>query len=166
MTKNQDVRVKLVLFELSQRFWFWNPLICFGLGDHQSNPHLWSTDGVQNLSSWHQNLRFIHLIGISLGLFSRLHQGFSFKVQMNSHKCVGTWNYIGSLIQPTILVRCLPVSNLPFSFGAYHSHLPFPPTVPTYRSHQKFSSTILNYLSTILHLSTINRRARFTKNSS
>ena len=88
LTKNQDIRAKFVLFVLSRRFWFWNPLIGFGLGDHQSNPHLWSTDDVQNLNSWDQNLRFIHLIGISSGLFSRFHQDLPFKVQMNSHKCV------------------------------------------------------------------------------
>ena len=134
LTKNQDVRAKLVLFRLSQRFWFWNPLICFGLGNHQSNPHLWSTDGVQNLSFWDQNLRFIHLIAISSGLFFRLHQDFSFKVQMNSHKCVGTWKYTRSLIQPTIFVQCLPISNLPFPFGAYHSHLPFSPKILNYHS--------------------------------
>ena len=42
----------------------------------------------QNLSSHDQDLRFIHLVWIPLGLFSRLHRGFPFKVQMNSHKCV------------------------------------------------------------------------------
>ena len=75
---------------------------------------------------------------IPLRLFSRLHQDCSFKVQINSHKCVGTWNYTGSLVQPAVPVRCLPVSNLPF---------PFPPTIPTYRSHLPFSPKILNYHS-------------------
>ena len=88
LTKNQDVRAKLVLFILSHRFWFWNPLICFGFGNHLCDPLLRSTNSVQNLSSQDQDLRFIHLVWIPSGLFSRLHQGFPFKVQTNSYKCI------------------------------------------------------------------------------
>ena len=40
------------------------------------------------------------------------------------------------------------------------------PTIPSHQSHQKFSTAILDYTSTILRLSTINRRAGFIKNSS
>ena len=71
-----------------------------------------------------------------------------------------TWNYTGSLFQPTILVRCLPVSNLPVWC------LPFLSTVPNHQSHQKFSTATLNYPSAIICLSTINKRAGFIKNSS
>ena len=161
-TKNQDVQAKLVLFRLSHIFWFWNPLICFGLGNHLCDPLLWSTSNVQNLSSQEQNLRFIHLVWIPSRLFFRLYQGFPFKIQMNSHKCVlnlklhwitsSTYNSrsVSTSLQPTIPVRCLL----------------FPSTVPNHQSHQKFSTDILNYPSTILHLSTINRRAGFIKNSS
>ena len=81
---------------------------------------------------------------------------------MNSHKCVLSlklhWvanstyhsHSVPTSLQPTILVRCLP----------------FPSTVSNHQSHQKFSTAILDYISTILHLSTINRRAGFIKNSS
>ena len=147
LTNNQDIRAKFVLFGLSQRFWFWNPLICFGLGDHKSNPHLWSIDGVQNLNSWDQNLRFIHLIGISSGLFSKLHQDFSLQVQMNSHKCVGTWSYTGSLIQPTVLIRCLP---FPPTVPICHSYLPFPSTILTKKSQLPFLTTYLPFFISLL----------------
>ena len=40
------------------------------------------------------------------------------------------------------------------------------PTVPSHQSPKKFSTDILNYLYTILCLSTINRRAGFIQNSS
>ena len=53
-------------------------------------------------------------------------------------------------LQPTIPVRCLP----------------FPSTISSHLSYQKFSTDILNCPSTILRLSTINRRAGFIKNSS
>ena len=81
---------------------------------------------------------------------------------MNSHKCVlnlklhwvtsSTYHsrLVPTSLQPTILVRCLPIL----------------PTIPSHRSHQEFSTAILNYLSTILRISTINGRARFIKNSS
>ena len=141
LTKNQDVRAKLVLFKFSHRFWFWNLLICFGLGNHLSDPLLRSTSTVQNLSSQDKKLRFIHLVCIPLGLFSRLHRGFPFKVQMNSHKYVLNlklhWvtnsiyhSYsVPTSLQPTIPVRCLPFSStiltknsqLPF----LTTHLPF-----------------------------------------
>ena len=88
LTKNQDVWAKLVLFRFSHRFWLWNPLICFGLGNHLYDPLPRSTNSVQNLISQDQDLRFIYLVWIPLGLFSKLHQGFPFKVKMNSHKCV------------------------------------------------------------------------------
>ena len=100
----------------------------------------------QNLSSHDQDLRFIHLVWIPLGLFSRLHRGFPFKVQMNSHKCV-------------LNLKLHWVTS-----STYHSCLV--PTVSIYRSYKKFSTTVLNYPSTVLHLSAINRRARFIKNSS
>ena len=48
--------------------------------------------------------------------------------------------------------------------STYHSRLV--PTIPSHQSHQKFSTAILDYTTTILRLSTINRRAGFIKNSS
>ena len=104
----------------------------------------------KNLSSQDQNLRFIHLVWIPSGLSSRLHQGFPFKEQMNSHKCVlnlklhwvATSAYHSRLVPnslpPTILIRCLPFSP---KILICNSHLTCP--------------------STILHLSAINRRLRF-----
>ena len=62
LTKNQDVRVKLVLFRFSHGFWFWNPLICFGLGNHLCDTLPRSTNSIQKLSSQDQDLRFIHLV--------------------------------------------------------------------------------------------------------
>ena len=115
LTKNQDVRAKLVLFRFSYRFWLWNPLICFGLGNHLCDTLLRSTSSVQNLSSQDQNLRFIHLVWILSRLFSRLYQGFPFKVQMNSHK------YILNLKLHWV------------TSSTYHSHLVptgFQPTIP------------------------------------
>ena len=162
LTKNHDVGAKIVLFRFSHRFWLWNLLICFGLRNHLCDTLLRSTSSVQNLSSQDQNLRFIHLIWIPSRLFSRLYQGFPSKVQMNSHKCVLNlklrWvtnstehsHSVPTSLQLTILVRCLR----------------FPSTIPSHQSHQKFSTAILDYTSTILRLSTINRRARFIKNSS
>ena len=88
LTMNQDVQAKLILFRFSHGFWFRNLLICFGLGNHICDLLLLSTSSVQNLSSQDQDLRFIHLVWIPSRLFLRLHQGFPFKVQMNSHKCV------------------------------------------------------------------------------
>ena len=51
LTKNQDVWAKLVLFRFSHRFWLWNPLICFELGNHLCDTLLRSTSNIQNLSS-------------------------------------------------------------------------------------------------------------------
>ena len=85
-----------------------------------------------------------------------------FEVQINSYKCVlnlklhwvtNSTYYSRSVptsLQPTIPVRCLP----------------FPSTIPSHQSHKKFSTAILNCTTTILRLSTINRRAEFIKNSS
>ena len=69
--------------------------------------------------------------------------------------------------------------NLPFPFGAYrslayhssfgakHSRLSFGAyQLRIHQSHQKFSTAILDCTTTILRLSTINRRAGFIKNSS
>ena len=125
---------------------FENPLICFGLRNHLCDLLLQSTSSVQNLSFQDQELRFIHLVWIPSGLFSKHHQGFPFKVQMNSYKCV-------------LNLKLHWVTS-----STYHSRLV--PTVSIYRSHQKFSTAILNYLSTILRLSAINRRAEFIKNLS
>ena len=137
-TQSQDFQARLVLFNFSR------------LGNHQSNPHLRSIDGVQNLSSQDQSLRFIHLVWIFSGLSSRLHQGFPFKEQMNSHKCVlnlklhwvATSAYHSRLVPnslpPTILIRCLPFSP---KILIRNSHLTCP--------------------STILRLSAINRRFGF-----
>ena len=72
LTKNQDVRAKLVLFRFSCGFWLWNPLICFGLGNHLCDPLPWSTNSIQKLSSQDQDLRFIHLVWIPSRLFSKL----------------------------------------------------------------------------------------------
>ena len=146
LTKNQDVCAKLVLFRFSHGFWFWNLLICFGLGNHLCDTLLRSTSSVQNLSSQDQNLRFIHLIWILSRLFSRLYQGFPSKVQTNSHKCV-----------LNLILHWVTNST-------YHSRSV--PTIPSHQSHQKFSTAILDYTTTILRLSTINRRAGFIKNSS
>ena len=128
------------------------------LGNHQSNPYLRSTSSVQNLSSQDQNLRFIHFVWIPSGLSSKLYQGFPFKEQMNSHKCI-------------LNLKLHWVTS-----STYHSHsLPtsLPPTillsVPKillHHSHQKFPSTILNCPSTILHLFAINRRVGFIENRS
>ena len=162
LTKNQDVQAKLVLFRFSHKFWLWNPIICFGLGNHLCDPLPWSTNSVQKLSSQDQGLRLIHLVWIPSRLFSRLYQGFPFKVQMNSYKYflnlklhwVTTPTYhshsVPINLQPTIPVRCIP----------------FPSIIPSHQSHQKFLIDILNCPSTILRLSTINRRAEFIKNSS
>ena len=91
------------------------------------DPLLQSTSSVQNLSSQDQNLRFIHLVWIPLGLFSRLHQGFPFKVQTNSHKCVldlklhwitsSTYHScsVRTSLQPTIPIRCLLFSSTIFT---------------------------------------------------
>ena len=81
LTKNQVVRAKIAPFRFSHRFWLWNLLICFGLGNHLCDTLLRSTSSVQNLSSQDQNLRFIHLIWIPSRLFSRLYQNFPSKVQ-------------------------------------------------------------------------------------
>ena len=64
LTKDQDVWAKIALFRFSHGFWLWNPLICFGLGNHLCDTLLRSTSRVQNLSSQDQNLRFIHLVWI------------------------------------------------------------------------------------------------------
>ena len=122
LTKNQDVQAKLVLFRFSYRFWLWNPLICFGLGNHLCDTLLRSTSSVQNLSSQDQNLRFIHLVWIPSGLFPRLYQGFPSKVQMNSYKCIlnlklhwVTSSTYHSRLMPTGLQPTIPhsVPNIP-----------------------------------------------------
>ena len=141
LTKNQDVCAKLVLFRFSHGFWFWNLLICFGLGNHLCDTLLRSTNSVQNLSSQDQNLRFIHLIWILSRLFSRLYQGFPSKVQMNSHKCVlnlilhwvtnSTYHSrsMPTSLQPTIPVRCLP---FPATSLTKNSQPPFSTTQPPF----------------------------------
>ena len=146
LTKNQDVRAKLVLFRFSHRFWLWNPLICFGLGNHLCDTLLWSTSSIQNLSSQDQNLRFIHLVWIPSRLFSKLYQSFPSKVQMNSHKCVlnlklhwitnSTYHShsVPTNLQPTIPVRCLP----------------FPTTSLTKNSQPTFSTTYLPFFVSLL----------------
>ena len=140
LTQSHDFQARLVLLSFSR---LWN---------HQSNPHLRSTDDVQNLSSQYQNLRFIHLVWIPLRLSSRLHQGFPFKEQMNFHKCVLNLK-LHWVTTSAYHSRSVPIGlQLLFSFGAYHSH-------------QKFSSAILNYPSTVLHLSAINRRVKSIENS-
>ena len=105
------------------------------------DPLLQSTSSVQNLSSQDQNLRFIHLLWIPLGLFSRLHQGFPFKVQTNSHRCVldlklhwitrSTYHScsVPTSLQPTIPIRCLLFSSTIFTKNSQPpfstTHLPF-----------------------------------------
>ena len=75
---------------------------------------------------------------------------------MNSHKYV-----------LNIKLHWVTNSTYHSSFGAKHSRLPFGAYHSRiYHSHQKFSIAILDYTSTILHLSTINRRAAFIRNSS
>ena len=126
LTKNQDVQAKLVLFKFSHRFWLWNPFICFGLGNHLCDPFLWSTSSVQNLSSQDQDLRFIHLVRIPSGLFSRLHQGFPFKVQMKSHKFILNlklhWVTSSTYHSRLVLTSLQPTIPL------------LVPNIPTYRS--------------------------------
>ena len=115
-------------------------LFVFGLGNHLSDPLLWSTISVQNLISQYQNLRFIHLVWIPSRLFSKLHQGFPFKIQMNSYKCVlnlklhwvTTFAYrsrsVPTSLPPTILVPYRsPTYHSPF--GAKQSHPPFSPKI-------------------------------------
>ena len=113
-------------------------------------------------------LRFIHLVQIPSRLFSKLHQGFPFKIQMNSHKCILNLklhlSHQFNLLFPFGTYRSSAYHS---SFGAKHSHLPFGAYQSRiYHSHQKFLIAILNYPSTILRLSTINRRVGFIKNSS
>ena len=136
LTKNQDVWAKLVLFRFSHRFWLWNPLICFRLWNHLCDKLLRSTSSIQNLSSQDQNLRFIHLVWIPLGLFSRLYQGFPSKVQMNSHKCVLNLK-LNWVTSSTYHFRSVPTSlqpTIPLSV----------PNIPTYRSMPtSWESTIL-----------------------
>ena len=93
----------------------------------------------KKLSSQDQDLRFIRLVWIPSKLFSRLYQGFLSKYKWALTSVSWTWNYTGSLIQPTILIWCLPVSNLLFPFGAYHFHLSFPATSLTKNSQPPFS---------------------------
>ena len=105
----------------------------------------------------------IHSLGLDslkviLQTLSKLH----LQSTKNSHKCVlnlklhwitnSTYHSrsVPTGLQLTIPVRCLP----------------FPATIPSNQSHQKFSTVILDYISTILRLSTINRRVGFIKNSS
>ena len=138
LTKNQDVRAKLVPLRFSRRFWFWNPFICLGLGNHQFDPLLRSTGSFQNSNSQNQNLRFTYLVWIPSRLSSRLHQGLLFKEQMNSHKCLKLEITSGHQF------------NLPFLFGAYQSptyHSHSVPTILTKNSHPWFSSNIPIYHS-------------------
>ena len=141
LTKNQDVRAKLVLFRVLHGFWLWNPLICFGLGNHLCDPLPWSTNNVQKLSSQDQDLRFIHLVWIPSRLFFGLYQGFPFKIQMSSHKCIlnlklhwitsSTYHSrsVSTGLQPTIPIRCLPflATSLTKNYQPTFSttHLPF-----------------------------------------
>ena len=46
LTKNQDVRAKLVLFRFSHGFWLGNSLICFGVKSHLCDPLPRSTNSV------------------------------------------------------------------------------------------------------------------------
>ena len=151
LTKNQDVRAKLVLFRFSHRFWLWNPLICFGLGNHLCDTLLWSTSSVQNLSSQDQNLRFIHLVWILSRLFSRLYQGFPFKVQMNSHKCILNLK-LHWVTSSTYHSRSVPISLQPtiylsvLNILTYHS-VPTSQesTILTKNSQPPFSTTHLPF---------------------
>ena len=83
------------------------------------------------------------MIWIPSGLFSKLHQGFPFKVQMNSQKCVLNLK-LHWVTSSTYCSRSVPI-------------------VLIHHSHQKFSTAILNYPSTVLHLSAINKRVGFIK---
>ena len=146
LTKNQDVWAKIVLFRFSHRFWLWNPLICFWLGNHLCDPLLQSTSSIQNLSSQDQNLRFIHLVWIPSRLFSRLYQGFPFKVQMISHKCVLNLKLHWITSSTYLLIRCLPVSNLPFPFDAYRSQPLVSPKILNWHSQLPiYHSSSLHY---------------------
>ena len=127
LTKNQDVRAKLVLFRFSHRFWLWNLLICFGLENHLCDPLPRSINNVQKLSSQDQDLRFIHLVWIPSGLFPRLYQGFPFKVQMNSHKYVLNLK-LHWVTTPTYHSRSVPTIPI------YHSQPPVSPKVLNWHS--------------------------------
>ena len=146
LTENQDVRAKLVLFRFSHKFWLWNLLICFGLENHLYDPLPRSTNNVQKSSSQDQDLRFIHLVWIPSRLFSRLYQGFPFKVQINSHKCVLNLklHWVTNLTYhsrsvPTSLQRTIPVRCLPF-----------PATSLTKNSQPPFSTTHLPFFASPL----------------
>ena len=84
LTKCQNFWDGPILLNFSSTFRFWSPFCHLRLENCKND----SIPSVQNLGPQEQNLRFIHLIGILAGLFSRFHQGLPFKVQMNSHKCV------------------------------------------------------------------------------
>ena len=143
LTKNQDVWAKLVPLRFLWRFWFWNPFICLGLGNHQSDPLLCSTGNIQNSSSRNQNLGFIYLVWIPSRLSSKLHQGSLFKEQMNSHK----------------FVLSLKLDYVTTS--AYHSHSV--PTILTKKSHPSFSTPSNQYCFIINLKSTF---SWFSRNSS
>ena len=107
------------------------------LGNCQSDPLLQSTNN-------------IHLVWIPSRLSSRLHQGFPFKEQMNSHKYVLNlklhWvasSIYHSRLVPISLPPTIPIQCLPFSpkILIHHSYLTYP--------------------STILHFLAINRRFGF-----
>ena len=144
---------RLILLNFSSTFRFWSPFHHLRLGNCKND----SIPSVQNLGPQEQNLRFIHLIGIPTGLFSRFHQDLPFKVQMNSHKCVLKLHWVISLIcysrsvltnlRLTIPVRCLP---FPPTVPTYRSHLPFPPTILTKNSQLPFLTTYLPFFISLL----------------
>ena len=132
-------------------FDFENPLICFGLRNHLCDPLLRSISSVQNLSSQNQDLRFIDLVWIPSGLFSRLHHSFPFKVQMNFHKCIlnlklhwVTSSTYHSRSVPTSLQPTIPLSLL--NIPTYHS-VPTSreSTILTKNSQPPFSTTHLPF---------------------
>ena len=141
-TQSQDFQAKLVLLSFSR------------LGNHQSNPHLRSIDGVQNLSSQDQSLRFIHLVWIFSGLSSRLHQGFPFKEHMNSHKSALNlklhWVTTSTYQSYSVPTGLPPTILIPYQSPTYHSRLV--PTILTKNSHPPFSTTHLPFFISLLQI--------------
>ena len=120
---------------------FENPLICFGLRNHLCDPLLRSISSVQNLSSQNQDLRFIDLVGFPQGYSLDFITASLSKYKWTFTSVYWTWNYIGSPVQPTIPVRCLPVFSLPFLIRCQT----FPPTVRCLLAENlPFSPKILN----------------------
>ena len=150
-----QIFAKILILKSTYLFWTWKPPIwptslkywqCpkLRLPKSKFEIHPFSLDSLKvilqtasRLSFWRTNELSQGCLKLKITLGHYFNLPFSFSVYRFS----------------TYLSRSLPVSRLPFSFGTYHFH-------------KKFSSAILKYPSTILHLSTINRRVGFIENLS